>query len=142
MKHAVYNHNRDIYISYPIDQVPFAKCGNIICKDDFVIHVVKAKEVETKTFDLAIANCPLDFNVDFITSDDLQVLVLYVSDNTDHIKYLQDAIMETEQFRNSLKINFTGMSSDENSRVVTADYNLPMQHKFTHLNTLSLRYAK
>ena len=141
MKHSIYNHNRDIYISFPATKMLFAKSGNIICHGDLALFTVKANEAHLEVTELVKKNCPTSVNVDLIEKDMLQVLVLYVSDDKDHIAYLQNAVKESEQFRTALTVNFTGLSSDKDSRVITADFALPMQHKFVHLNTLSLRYA-
>jgi hypothetical protein len=137
MKHAVYNHNRDIYISYPLPEMPLAKSGNIICANGLALFTVNVKEAETPVIDLIKDKWPLYHG----NPEMIHILVLYVSNDKSHQDYLKATVLESDEFRATITVNINGMTGSLDSKVVSADFSLPHQQRFVHLNTKSLRYV-
>lgn len=135
MKYAAYNHNRDIYISFPSKDRPTAKSKSIICVGDHALFTVKANETTIPVTELISR-----YDKELVVVE-YHVLELYESDNKEHIDYLQQLVKSSEQFKSTISISFSGLSSDKDSRVITADFSMPAQHKFVHIPTKSLTYG-
>lgn len=135
MKYAAYNHNRDIYISFSSTDRPIAKSKSIICVGDHALFTVKANETAIPVTELISR-----YDKELVVVE-YHVLELYESDIIEHVEYLKNLVLHSEQFKSTISVGFSGLSSDKDSRVITADFSMPAQQKFVHIPTKSLTYG-